>query len=121
MAGIYILMFLDIFYTFWKMIILTSLLVVAFGLSFYMVFGQPDPLFSRSPFADPARSILKTMTMTTGEFEFDDIFQQTPGGVMSLEEIPGPIPFPIVSYILWIIFLILMPILLTNLLVWENL
>lgn len=110
-------MFLDIFYTFWKMIVLTSLLVIAFGLSFYMVFDQPGPLFSSSPFADPARSILKTMTMTTGEFEFDDIFQQTPGGVMSAAEIPGSIPFPIVSYILWIIFLILMPILLTNLLV----
>ena len=110
-------MFFDIFYTFWKMIVLTGLLVVAFGLSFYMVFDQPGLLFSRSPFSDPARAILKTMTMTTGEFEFDNIFQQTPGGADDIGSIPGPIPFPQVSYILWIIFLILMPILLTNLLV----
>lgn len=110
-------MFFDIFYTFWKLIILTGLLVVAFGLSFYMAFFQPGDLFVRSPFSDPARSILKTMTMTTGEFEFDNIFQQTPGGASSVAEIPGDIPFQVVSYLLWIIFLILMPILLTNLLV----
>lgn len=116
-AGIYILMFLDIFYTFWKLIIVTALLVMAFGLSFYMVFNEPGFIFSRSPFADPARSILKTMTMTTGEFEFDNIFRQTPGGVMDPSEVPMNVPFPEVSYILWIIFLILMPILLTNLLV----
>ena len=110
-------MFLDIFYTFWKLIIVTALLVMAFGLSFYMVFNEPGFLFSRSPFADPTRSILKTMTMTTGEFEFDNIFRQTPGGVMDRSEVPRNVPFPEVSYMLWIIFLILMPILLTNLLV----
>lgn len=116
-TGIYVLMFFDIFYTFWKLFILTGLLLIAFGLSFYMAFFQPGVLFSRSPFSDPARSILKTMTMTTGEFEFDNIFQQTPGGVNSVDQIPEQIPFQVVSYLLWMIFLILMPILLTNLLV----
>ena len=56
------------------------------------------------------------MTMTTGEFEYDSIFRQFPGGdseSTTIEEIP----FPAVSFILWIIFLVLMPILLTNLLV----
>lgn len=28
----------------------------------------------RSPFSTPGRAIIKTMTMTTGEFEYDDIF-----------------------------------------------
>ena len=52
--------------------------------------------------------------MTTGEFEFDGIFRQSPEGTNEdLEEIP----FPPVSVILWIVFIILMPILLTNLLV----
>ena len=107
-------MFLDIFYTFWKLIIVTALLVMAFGLSFYMAFSEPGFLFSRSPFADPARSILKTMTMTTGEFEFDTIFRQNPTGLSDSAE---EIPFPPVSYILWILFVIIMPILLTNMLV----
>lgn len=68
----------------------------------------------RSPFATPARAIVKTMTMTTGEFEFDGIFRQVPGGLgMNFPEIE----FVPISFILWIIFLILMPILLMNLLV----
>ena len=54
------------------------------------------------------------MTMATGEFEFDSIFRQAPaGGRDNAEEIP----FPPVSYILWIVFVIIMPILLTNMLV----
>ena len=71
----------------------------------------------RTPFSTPARALLKTMTMTTGEFEYDGIFRQTPDGTMpGLDEIP----FPPVSYILWIVFIILMPILLTNLLVCRS-
>ena len=113
-------MFVDIFYTFWKLIVLTALLVMAFSLSFYMVFNEPGILFSRSPFADPARSILKTMTMITGELDFNAIFKQTPGGVLTADDVPGQVPFPEVSYMLWIIFLILMPILLSNLLVYVQ-
>ena len=52
------------------------------------------------------------MTMTTGEFEFDSLFRQT-GENANVSDIQ----FPAVTYILWILFLILMPILLTNLLV----
>ena len=49
------------------------------------------------------------MTMTTGELDYDDIFHQQEG-----EE---EIAFPPVSFILWIIFLVLIPVLLNNLLV----
>jgi len=59
----------------------------------------------RDPFRNPGRSMLKTMVMTTGEFEFDTIFFAT------------GLDFAEVSYILWIVFVILMPVLLTNLLV----
>ena len=45
------------------------------------------------------------MVMTTGEFEFDTIF------------FSDTLDFAVISYILWIIFVILMPVLLTNLLV----
>lgn len=54
------------------------------------------------------------MTMTTGEFEYDDIFRLSASGSDSNTD---EVPFPEVSIILWIIFLVLMPILLTNLLV----
>ena len=56
------------------------------------------------------------MTMTTGEFEYDSVFRQFPGGAED-GDITREIPFPEVSFLIWIIFLILMPILLTNLLV----
>ena len=52
--------------------------------------------------------------MTTGEFEFDEIFRQSPNGDSDDE---SEIQFEVVSYILWIIFIVVMPILLTNMLV----
>ncbi len=69
----------------------------------------------RSPFSSPGRAIIKTMTMTSGELDFDNLFRQYPGGAES-EEIEE-IPFLEVSFLMWIIFVILMPILLSNLLV----
>ena len=41
LTGVYVLMFTKILYTFLKMILLAFLLVIAFGLSFYMVFFDP--------------------------------------------------------------------------------
>ena len=56
------------------------------------------------------------MTMTTGEFEYDSKFRQFPE-VAGDDDITREIPFPPLSYILWITFFVMMPILLTNLLV----
>ena len=41
LTGVYVLMFVKILYTFLKMLILTLLLVIAFGLTFYMLFFDP--------------------------------------------------------------------------------
>ena len=54
------------------------------------------------------------MTMTIGELDYDNTFRQFPEGT---DEQILPLPFPEISYILWAIFLILMPILFNNLLV----
>ena len=70
-----------------------------------------------SPFATPGLSIIKTMTMAVGEMDFETIFRLSSGGVKSVVELPMPIPYPGVSILLWIFFLIAMPILLMNLLV----
>ena len=43
-------MFVHIFYTFCKMIILTALLIFAFSLAFYMAFFDPRPEFLVSLF-----------------------------------------------------------------------
>lgn len=44
LTGIYVLMFVKILYTFLKMLILSILLVLAFGLTFYLAFAQPEIL-----------------------------------------------------------------------------
>ena len=91
---------------------------IQLSLSPYQSLSLSLPQFQRTSFATPARSLLKTITMTTGEFEFDSIFRQAPGGVEFKEiNMLGEIPYPPISYMLWIAFIILMPILLTNLLV----
>ena len=41
LTGVYVLMFVDILYTFMKMAVLTALFVVSFGLTFYMIFYRP--------------------------------------------------------------------------------
>ena len=85
-----------------------------FALTFYMAFRQFDLLFHRSPFANPVHSMWKTVAMSIGDLGYDELFRQPTGG--SSGDVPG-IPFPEISFMLWIIFIILMPILFGNLLV----
>ena len=113
-TGLYVLMFQSIFKTFIRAMILTMTLVVMFALAFHMTFNHFHAYFEHSPFTNLLQSTWKTMTMTTGEMGYENIFHLSSGG--SDRFIP-PIPFPEISYILWVIFLILMPILFTNLLV----
>ena len=115
-TGIYILMFERILKRFLRLIIFTILLVSMFALSFHMAFHQFHPFFEKSPFAIPFHALWKTLTMTTGEVGYDSLFRQPSQGSANSKEVPD-LPFPEISYILWIAFLVLMPILFTNLLV----
>ena len=54
--------------------------------------------------------MVKVITMTTGEFEYDTIFRQCNDSFCEEE-----LTYLTASFILWIIFLIFMPILFTNL------
>ena len=63
----------------------------------------------RTAFSNPGRALVKLMAMTTGELDYDVLYHQQGG-----EE---EVAFPPVSFLLWIIFLVLMPVLLSNLLV----
>ena len=117
-TGIYILMFEKIFKRFLRLTVFTVLLVSMFALTFHMAFHQLHPLFERSPFATPFHALWKTLTMTTGEVDYDNLFRQPSEAFTNSKEVPG-LPFPEISYILWIAFLVLMPILFTNLLVMQ--
>lgn len=68
----------------------------------------------RSPFAPRTTAMMKIMSMAAGDFNFDTVFRLSPSGA---SESTQEILFPPISYILWIIFVILMPILFTNMLV----
>ena len=66
-------------------------------------------ILQRTAFSNPGRAIVKVMAMTTGELDYDELYHQQEG--------EDEIAFPPVSFLLWIIFLVLMPVLLSNLLV----
>jgi len=55
-------------------------------------------------FTSPGLSLIRVMTMTAGGVDFDSIFAS-----MNSE--------PFLTYLLWVVFLVLMPVLLANLLV----
>ena len=57
--------------------------------------------------------MLKTLVMTTGEFEFDTIFINE----QALVDEGLDLLFPTLTTIVWIIFIVTMPILFNNLLV----
>ena len=67
-----------------------------------------------SPFRNAGLSFIKTMVMAIGGLGYDRMFGH------SNESSSLATSFPEVAYILWIIFLIVMPILVTNLLVREG-
>ena len=113
-TGIYVLMLEILIRRFLKTVFLTSLLVVMFALTFHLTFNQINPSFTRSPFASSFTSLWKVMTMVTGEMDYESIFRQSSSGT----DDPDPqLPFKEISYLLWIVFLVTIPILLNNLLV----
>ena len=113
-TGIYVLMFEILVRRFLKSLILTSLLVVMFALTFHLTFNQIHPSFARSPFSSMFTSLWKVMTMITGEMDYESIFRQSSSGTTDPDP---PLPFPEISHLLWIVFLVMIPILLGNLLV----
>ena len=84
----------------------------------------------KTAFSSPANSILKTTMLTMGEFDFDTLFyntvednnqeNRTDYGQRNGTDpnvLPAELLFPGATYVLWIVFLIMMPIVLTNMLV----
>ncbi|CAL4060386.1 unnamed protein product, partial [Meganyctiphanes norvegica] len=100
-VGIYVVMFTDIFNTFARFCVVFLLFIIAFALSFYTV------LRDMPPFETPGKSILKTTIMMIGEFEFDSIFNN--------EDLD--LPYPEVTTVVFVAFIILMSIIIMNLLV----
>ena len=93
--AVYITMFTTVTYNFLKFIIMFSFMVIAFSISFYLVFQMNEH------FETYHQSLLKTIAMTTGEIEYTDL---------PLSELP------ISSHLLFVVFVFLIVLVLMNLL-----
>lgn len=102
--GLYVVMFTEVFQTLVSVLLVFSIFIIGFGLSFYVLLDNDDG------FKYVGRSIVKTGVMTLGEFEFNDIFTENFNDINKL-------PFQTMTYIVFVLFLGLMPILIMNFLV----
>ncbi|CAI8028560.1 Transient receptor potential cation channel subfamily A member 1 homolog [Geodia barretti] len=109
-TGIPINMLFNICLTFVGLVFLPVLLIISFALPFYMLFvrdvesvdGDVGPL---TAFWNPARAIAKTVMQTVGELDFETIFND------------GNLLYSPTAYLLFFTFVVIMPVLFSNLLV----
>nr|BBH84654.1 transient receptor potential ankyrin 1a [Xenopus muelleri] len=101
--GIYIVMFWEILRTLLRIVFLFFFLILAFGLSFY-VFLYPQMTFSRPYFA-----LMQSFTMMLGDIDYQEGFLKP--------LLDDQIQFPFFTFIHLIMFTLLIPILLMNLLI----
>ncbi|KAK3103049.1 hypothetical protein FSP39_016076 [Pinctada imbricata] len=101
--GIYVVMFKDILNTFLSFFLVFVLFIVAFGFGFYALLQNQDP------FATPWEALIKTTVMMIGEFEYETIFYSDVSAHKDYH--------PEMTFIMFVVFLIIMSIILMNLLV----
>ena len=107
--GLYVVMFVEVCKSLISVLPLFSIFIIGFALSFYVLMDGEDA------FKYIGRSIMKTGVMTIGEFEFNSIFTDYYGGPGQIDK--KVLPHPIITYIIFMVFLVLMPILTMNFLV----
>ncbi len=99
--GIYIIMFFDVLKTFMNISLIFLIFIVAFGLGFHLL------CMNQVPFHSLHGSLLKTVVMMTGEFEYESMFHHE---INKLE-------FPSLTFVFYLAFLVVMSIILVNLLI----
>ncbi|XP_030851100.1 transient receptor potential cation channel subfamily A member 1 homolog isoform X3 [Strongylocentrotus purpuratus] len=113
--GIYVVMFTDILKTFANFVVLFILFIIAFALAFYAL------LMNQSPFNRVEYSLVKTFVMMIGEFEFDSIFHTqdylTEVDLTNQEDFVGHVYYQEITYIIFVVFVVIMSIIIMNLLV----
>lgn len=96
--GVYVQMFTKVAVNFGKFLLAYICLLIAFGLSFAVLFND-YPAFENITW-----SFLKSFTMMSGELEFEDIFYGD-----------YAVKFPVTSHIIFLSFVLLVTVILTNL------
>ncbi|XP_066924835.1 transient receptor potential cation channel subfamily A member 1-like isoform X2 [Clytia hemisphaerica] len=107
--GLYVVMFMEVFKSLISVLPLFTTFIIGFALSFYVLMD------GETAFKHVGRAIMKTGVMTIGEFEFNGIMTEyyAKNGVRD----KNVLPYPIITYLIFTLFLVLMPILTMNFLV----
>ncbi|XP_044251715.1 transient receptor potential cation channel subfamily A member 1 isoform X8 [Drosophila takahashii] len=109
-VGIYVVMFLEILQTLIKVLMVFSILIIAFGLAFYILLSKIiDPQPNHLSFSNIPMSLLRTFSMMLGELDFVGTYVNT--------YYRDQLKVPMTSFLILSVFMILMPILLMNLLI----
>ncbi|XP_071478085.1 transient receptor potential cation channel subfamily A member 1-like [Diadema antillarum] len=107
--GIYVVMFLEILRTLVQVLLVFSILIVAFGLTFHILL----PRELNHAHTSPAMSLLRVSTaLLLGELDFINSFVDPAN-----DEFDYTMPYPELTYFFLIGLVLLMPILLMNLLI----
>ena len=122
--GIYVVMFIDVSYTFLKVSFVCLLFIIAFCLGFNVLLSN-QPYFSSIIYA-----MIKTLIMTSGEMEYDNLFfdNQVRNKEGTCENrLKNPlfqfnyevkvVPYMDTTKALFVVFVLVMPIIIMNLLV----
>ncbi|CAG7728806.1 unnamed protein product [Allacma fusca] len=127
-VGIYVVMFLEILYTLLRVLMIFSVLIIAFALAFYILLSNGQHI----AFENVTLSIVRTFAMMLGDLDFMNSFlyphycyKLERGGtnptknktVLGECRYPQRLPHPDMSFLMLGIYMLLMPILLMNLLI----
>ncbi|VVC86120.1 unnamed protein product [Leptidea sinapis] len=107
--GIYVVMFLEILQTLIKVLMVFSILIIAFGLSFYVLLSKGHHL----SFTSIPMSLMRTFAMMLGEIDFVGTYIHP----YYKSEADVFLPFPLMTFNMLGLFMVFMPILLMNLLI----
>ncbi|XP_078137249.1 transient receptor potential cation channel subfamily A member 1b [Sander vitreus] len=102
-VGIYVVMFWEIMRTLVRIVMLFVYLMLAFSLAFYAL------MLNQKEFDTVPLSVIQTFVMMVGELNYQNNFLDT--------YLKNELPFGILTYIIFVNFVLLMPILLVNLMI----
>ncbi|XP_012266246.2 transient receptor potential channel pyrexia [Athalia rosae] len=102
MFGLYIQMFTQVSINFFKFLGAYSCLIIGFSLGFTVI--HQDYKSFKNPFV----GLIKTIVMMSGELEFEDMFWQDSNSIIN---------YPGTMHVMFLVFVILVTVILTNLLV----
>lgn len=110
--SLYITMYIEVLLTFAKVILIFAVLLLGFTLVFFVLLKEEDN------FSSVWFSMVKVFVMMLGEVDYTDMLSDN---VVNSAKVPGTsilyVPFPELSYVLFVVFVLSVSVVLMNLLV----